>query len=173
MASDDGGTHWTSWMDRLPNPRGNHLYAVRQRGERILVAGEQGLALLSEDGGQNFRALKTPYTGSWFTAEILANEVYVLAGLRGNAWMSQDGGGSWTQLANPMPASIVASARDAQGKAYFVNQAGFVLALGEQSLRPVNKSAWSAPTGLLIDGRTWLALSAQGPMELNEQGERF
>jgi len=97
----------------------------------------------------------------------------VLAGLRGNAWMTRDAGSTWTQLANPMPASIVASARDAQGKAFFVNQAGFVLALNEQGLRPVNKTAIPAPTGLLIDGSSWLALGAQGPLELNEQGERF
>ncbi|WP_342130914.1 WD40/YVTN/BNR-like repeat-containing protein [Hydrogenophaga sp. OTU3427] len=173
MASDNGGVHWTSWMGRLPNPRGNHLYAVRQRGERVLIAGEQGLALLSVDGGNSFKALKTPYAGSWFTAEMLADDVYVLAGLRGNVWMTRDGGGTWAQMANPMPASIVASARDAQGQALFVNQAGFVLALSEQGLRPVNKTAWPTPTGVLIDGSTWLALGAQGPIELNEQGERF
>lgn len=173
MASDNGGGSWTSWMGRLPNPRGNHLYAVRQRGDRIVMAGEQGLALLSVDAGRSFKALKTPYAGSWFTAEMLADDVYVLAGLRGNAWMTRDAGSTWTQLANPMPASIVASARDAQGKAYFVNQAGFVLALTEQGLRPVNKTALPAATGLLIDGRSWLALGAQGPLELTEQGERF
>lgn len=173
MASHNGGATWASWMDRLPNPRGNHLYAVRQRGDHILMAGEQGLALLSVDGGQSFKALKTPYAGSWFTADMLADDVYVLAGLRGNAWITRDGGSTWTQLANPMPASIVASARDAQGKVFFVNQAGFVLALTEQGLRPVNKTALPAATGLMIDGGSWLALGAQGPMELNEHGERF
>jgi photosystem II stability/assembly factor-like uncharacterized protein len=173
MGSTDGGGTWTSWMARLPNPRGNHLYAVRQLGDRVLIAGEQGLVLLSVDGGQSFKPLKTPYAGSWFTAEMLSDQVYVLAGLRGNTWMTRDGGGTWARVANPMPASIVASARDARGLAYFVNQAGFVLALGEDGLRPVNKTPLPAPAGLLIDGGAWLALGGQGPMELNEQGERF
>lgn len=173
MGSVDGGHSWTSWMDRLPNPRGNHLYAVRQRGDRVLIAGEQGLVLLSVDGGQHFKSLKTPYAGSWFTAEMLSDQVFVVAGLRGNAWMTRDAGGTWVQLANPMPASIVASARDAKGATYLINQAGFVLVLGDQGLRPLNKTPLPAPTGLLIDGGAWLALGGQGPMELNEQGERF
>ncbi|MGT2512235.1 WD40/YVTN/BNR-like repeat-containing protein [Cupriavidus basilensis] len=61
-STTDGGQRWTSWADRLDNPRGLHLYAIRRHGERILVCGEQGLVRVSQDGGQTFAAAKPPIT---------------------------------------------------------------------------------------------------------------
>src|SRR5438067_1524420 len=71
LASVDEGQTWTSWIGRLPNLKGLHLYVVRQRGDTLLLAGARGLVLMSHDGGQAFRRVETPYKGSFFAAELL------------------------------------------------------------------------------------------------------
>jgi photosystem II stability/assembly factor-like uncharacterized protein len=169
FASDDGGRHWQSWIGRLDNPDGLHLYAIRRRGDRILVAGEQGLVRLSEDAGRTFVALDVPYRGSFFTAELPSSDEIVLAGLRGNVWRSQDAGSSWRQLAVPMPASITASALRADGTLLLVNQAGVVLAGHSAPLAPLALPPQPPLTGLLPepDGSLLLltinGVALQGP----------
>lgn len=165
LHSADGGKTWTSWMSRLPNPRGLHVYAVRRVGDRLLVVGEQGLLLASEDSGATFRALASPYKGSWFTAEMPSANVWVIAGLRGNAWRSADGGASWQQLAGKATASITASVIDAQGRLLLGNQAGTVLRVDSDSLRPLNDHALAPIAALAFDQHKALwALTLAGPV---------
>ncbi|AVR87125.1 WD40/YVTN/BNR-like repeat-containing protein [Thauera aromatica] len=167
FATDDGGRTWASWMDRLDNPRGFHLYAIRRHGERLLVVGEQGLVRFSEDGGRTFAPIQTPYGGSFFTAELPAEDVFVTAGLRGNVWRSMDAGASWMQLPVPMPASITGSALRADGSPVFVNQAGMVLGELDGALVPVNATPLPSLNGVLPkpDG-TLLALGIHGAVSV-------
>lgn len=135
--TQDGGAHWTPWMARLDNPRGLHLYAIRARGQRIVIAGEQGLVLQSDDAGRHFRRIDTPYKGSFFTLELPADDEIVLAGLRGNVWRSSDAGRQWTQVPVAVPASITGSALQADGSVLMVNQAGMVLTVQGGTLVPL------------------------------------
>lgn len=164
MASLDGGLSWSSWTARLPNPKGLHLYAVRQRGDTLLLAGEQGLVLISQDGGQTFRRAETPYKGSFFAAELLAEPAgMLLAGLRGNAIRSHDGGANWTPIASPAPVSITATAIDAQGKVLAANQAGLLLSLQGEQFVPLNVAPLPTLNSLLVQrAGAILALSIQG-----------
>nr|WP_232532914.1 MULTISPECIES: YCF48-related protein [Ramlibacter] len=136
FATEDGGQTWQPLMQRLPNPKGNHLYALRGQGNTLLLAGEQGLVLLSTDGGREYRRLELPYQGSFFTAELLREQEMLVAGLRGNVWRSADGGKSWAQLASPAPVSITAST-NARGQVLLANQAGEVLAVEQGGLVPL------------------------------------
>jgi photosystem II stability/assembly factor-like uncharacterized protein len=165
LATDDGGKTWAPWTARLDNPKGLHLYAVRQRGERIVIAGEQGLVLKSDDGGRSFQRLTTPYKGSYFTLELPDEREIVLAGLRGNVWRSTDGGREWRALTVPMPVSIVASQLMPDGGLLLANQAGFVLARRGEAFVPVHRQPLPPLTGLAA-GRNGelLALSIQGVM---------
>jgi photosystem II stability/assembly factor-like uncharacterized protein len=134
----DGGKHWQPISRRLDNRRALHLYAVRARGDEVLIAGEQGIVLRSSDRGQHFERLTVPYKGSFFTAEMVGERDIVIAGLRGNVWKSADAGSSWTQVTNPVPVSITASAVDAQGRLWLGNQAGMVLAYQGETLVPTS-----------------------------------
>ncbi|HEU0201721.1 MAG TPA: YCF48-related protein [Burkholderiaceae bacterium] len=165
--SDNGGERWTPWMARLDNPKSLHLYAMRQRGDTVVIAGEQGLLLRSADGAKSFQRLETPYKGSYFTVELPSDTEILAAGLRGNVWRSKDAGATWSQVASPIPASIAASALAADGSLLLANQAGFVLRVEGAALAPINQTALPSPASLLTDrdGRV-LAFGMAGVMPL-------
>lgn len=129
FATEDGGRTWQPWMQRLDNPKALHLYALRVRGDAIVIAGEQGLLLRSDDGGATFRRLNSPYKGSYFTLELPSPKAIVIAGLRGNAWRSDDGGVSWARANVPVVASFTASSVIAGGEILLANQAGLLFAM--------------------------------------------
>jgi photosystem II stability/assembly factor-like uncharacterized protein len=120
----DGGRHWQSLLGLVPNPKGLHLYAVRLRGEQMVLAGEQGLVLRSGDGGQSFQRLETGYRGSFFAMAWPEGGDLWLGGLRGNVLRSTDGGTSWSNLSAPLPASITAMASLPGGRVLLASQGG-------------------------------------------------
>ena len=128
VRTDDGGVTWKPAPGLLPNPKGNHLHAIRGQGGLIFIAGEQGLLLRSTDGGQSFQALKSPYVGSFFTLELPRPGEVVVAGLRGNAFRSTDQGENWQPIAGLPPVTWIASALAPDGTLLLGNQAGAVFA---------------------------------------------
>ncbi|MBB5497588.1 YCF48-related protein [Paraburkholderia sp. MM5384-R2] len=172
-STTDGGQTWLSWADRLDNPRGLHLYAIRRHGERILVCGEQGLVRLSKDGGQSFAAIKLPYSGSFFTAELPSDDEIVVAGLRGNMLRSLDAGASWKQITSPDAASITGSALRADGSLVLVDQAGRVLSESEGALVALNRTPLPSLTGVFpeSDG-SLLTLSVRGILSAPNGGQK-
>jgi photosystem II stability/assembly factor-like uncharacterized protein len=161
--SADGGERWALWMDRLPNPKALHWYVARRAGNTLLLAGEQGLLARSDDGGQTFQAMNSPYKGSWFAGELSADGQTVLAGLRGNVWRSSDGGAQWAQLASPVPATITAMAVGADGALLLASQAGVVLRLQGDALVPLKAPPVPMPSALLpLRGGPLLTLGVTG-----------
>lgn len=167
LASVDGGKTWSSWMQRLPNPKGLHIYTARLRGQTLLLAGEQGLVMQSQDGGLSFRRIDTPYNGSFFTAEMPGDQTILLAGLRGTVLRSVDAGANWSTLINPMPVSITASSVTPDGGLLVANQAGFVMALQGDRFVPIHVAPLPPLNGLLAQAKgAVLALTVQGVMPL-------
>jgi photosystem II stability/assembly factor-like uncharacterized protein len=130
--TDDGGKHWRYWSPRVQNPFGLHLYDITRLGEDFIIAGEQGLLLRSEDGGEHFTPLETPYEGTWFG--ILATRAGTLLtyGLRGNAYVSHDGGENWQPCETGSKASFSAATELADGRVVLANQAGQLFASADQ-----------------------------------------
>lgn len=163
----DGGKTWSPISQRLDNPRGFHLYAVRARGAEVVIVGEQGGVFRSLDHGRTFSKLSLPYKGSFFTVELPGTNEIVVAGMRGNVWRSTDGGVVWTQLAVPTPESITSSMLDARGRVWLGSQAGSVFS---QSAGTVLPTSVKLPplNGLLpiAEGRA-LALSVAGALPFN------
>jgi photosystem II stability/assembly factor-like uncharacterized protein len=163
--SNDGGQTWVSWMDRIDNLFGLHLYSIRKQGERILVAGEQGFVALSMDDGQSFETIETPYEGSFFTAQLLEQDGIVLAGLRGNTLVSDDNGQHWKDIKNPISSSIMASFIHSDGQVIMANQAGTLLGLRENRLVPLTRKRLPPLTNILEKANgSVLALSINGPV---------
>lgn len=160
LRTEDGGRRWTSVGGQLDNPKGAHLYALARQGQTLLLTGEQGLVLHSEDGGAHFQRASTPYEGSYFTAALEADGGWLVAGLRGHVYRSRDGGHSWQALTDMPPVGITATAQDARGRLWLVNQAGDVMTpRGAQGLSTLAHTTAQQPGALvmLADGRALLA----------------
>ena len=124
--TQDGGKTWSSNADRLENPKGLHLYAIRSLGARVYIVGEQGQLHRSSDGGRTFQALPSPYKGSLFSLHLADNGQVVIAGLRGNAFRSGDDGANWSRIEGAPPVSFIGALALADGCLLLGNQAGQV-----------------------------------------------
>jgi photosystem II stability/assembly factor-like uncharacterized protein len=171
FASPDLGQTWSSWMGRMDNPEGLHLYAIRRRGNDLLVAGERGLVLRSVDDGATFERLETPYKGSLFTAELPGDQDIVVAGLRGSLLRSHDGGATWQRLTATDASSFTGSALGADGTLYFVTQAGHVLGLQQDRLVQLSQQAQSSLNGIVpVNAGNIALLSSRGVTTLRLDG---
>jgi photosystem II stability/assembly factor-like uncharacterized protein len=165
----DAGTRWTAALDRLDNPKGQHLYALAVRGSTWLLAGEQGLLLRSSDDGHHFAPIASPYNGTWLAACAAADGSWVVAGLRGHAWRSTDDGQRWTRLEGAPPANLVSASALPDGGVLLASQAGQLLvsraggpltAVPGPALPPLSQA-------LALPGGGWLALGLGGAARLD------
>lgn len=128
FSTTDGGKTWEPLSDRMANPRGLHLYGVRAIDDkRLVVVGEQGLVLRSEDGGASFSAVPSPYKGSFFGLVRTPGGTLVAYGLRGSAYRSTDSGMRWERLESGTSATLSAGVALPQGGFVLISQAGEVL----------------------------------------------
>ncbi|KYO84087.1 WD40/YVTN/BNR-like repeat-containing protein [Pseudomonas aeruginosa] len=100
FATSNGGQTWRSLMGNLQAADGFHLYSAVAIGEKLYLAGEQGLLLQSDDGAQSFSRLESPSNATLFG--ISASPSTMLAyGLKGRLYRSDDGGAHWAHVAMP------------------------------------------------------------------------
>ena len=123
----DGGKTWQPWMSRVKNPGGMHLYAMEKAGGNLLIVGEQGLILRSDDAGETFYKLSSPYDGTFFGLDVLETGEVIIYGLRGNAFISHDHGDHWTKLETGVKLGITACIESNDGRLYFTTQSGRIL----------------------------------------------
>lgn len=164
----DGGVTWQSWMGRIPNPKGLHLYGVSQQNKDIYLAGEQGLLLRSLDAGSHFDALDTPYEGSYFSVALLPTGRLLIGGLRGKLFTSDDQGNSFQASNNSIPVSFN-TITVAGKRLLLVNQAGIAFQSGFStiSMDPLPLSSGHPLTALIeaADG-TLVGVGLSGTLRL-------
>lgn len=101
LETDDGGMSWT---ERSIYDGDSHLYAsARLRDGSLLIAGEFGTLLRSEDEGATWAELDSPYGGTFFgltvpPADEGAEQPTLVYGLQGHVFASTDYGASWTAV---------------------------------------------------------------------------
>ena len=109
VATADGGD---SWIARTVSEDDYHLNALipvegEDAGPQLLyIAAEAGIIYRSEDGGEIWQELPSPYAGSWFGGLALDGNQVLLTGLRGNLFRSEDRGDSWTQIPSGTQATL-------------------------------------------------------------------
>lgn len=173
LETRDGGQSWQSLVERIPNPRGNHLYQMQIRGQEIVIAGEQGVLFRSLDGGQSFSQLSAPYAGTFFGVLGLQGDGLLVYGLQGNAWRSTDGGGSWQQVDVGQSASLAAGLRLSDGTLLLADESGRLLH-GRQDASRFAALAVQSPasiTDLLQTADGALVLAGVRGMQRIEQHE--
>ncbi|GGB80886.1 hypothetical protein GCM10011352_03240 [Marinobacterium zhoushanense] len=152
--TDDAGVHWRSIGYRLPNPDRLHLNAILlSRSGRLLIAGEAGLLLYSDDRGQVWQWADSPYQGSLFG--LSESDQLYLMGLRGHLFSSEDGI-EWSALPVPSDATLN-SAVSHRGQLYVLGQSGLLLARkGEEFVRVDVPKRRSFTAGAALHDRLWL-----------------
>jgi len=88
-----------------------HFNAITPAGEHSLViVGERGTLLRSDDDGASWKRLPFPYKGSMFGV-LAGGEGRLLAyGLRGNVYESRDNGNSWNKVDTQASVSLMGGA---------------------------------------------------------------
>ena len=101
----DGGTSWQPLMEKTSNPYSYHLNALGVIGERMLIAGEQGLLLNMNLLTQKISPLVSPYDGTFFS--IATDEQGVcISGLRGHLYCSDAITERWTRVDTHLQVSL-------------------------------------------------------------------
>ena len=96
----DGGASWKNTASSVPNFDEFHFNAItRLNNGTLMIAGEAGILFRSVNQGESWEALDSPYEGSFFGVEALAQENSAVAfGLRGNVFITNDNGTTWKSL---------------------------------------------------------------------------
>jgi photosystem II stability/assembly factor-like uncharacterized protein len=154
-------------MDRVDNPKGMHLYAIRPAGGSVFIVGEQGLVLKLDRERQRFTRLALPYQGTLFGV-VGSPKMTLVFGLRGNAWRSTDGGASWSKVETGLSAGLASGIVRADGSVVLVSQAGQVLLSTDDGASFARvKVASAAPAFAVADtGRGAVAVAGMGGVRI-------
>lgn len=131
LRTDDGGKTWEPWLGRTENPQAFHLYSVRGAGGEVFIVGEQGLVLRLDRTAQRFRAVPTPYRGSFFGVVVQPDNVLVY-GLRGSVYRSEDAGKSWQKVVTTVQTAFTGAVALPDGRIVLASQGGQVLISANQ-----------------------------------------
>ena len=150
----DAGKSWVDWSNNLDNPDRLHINGIAMVGPRsLMISGEQGMILRSDDMGNSWRSLPSPYEGSYFGIVSKAESVLVF-GLRGNLFHSQDGGIRWSRVQTGAEQTLIAGTIKSDKSAVLVGNAGSVISLNRR---------FEAPNALILPGRSAAASVAEAP----------
>ncbi|ANB73014.1 hypothetical protein AYM40_12050 [Paraburkholderia phytofirmans OLGA172] len=150
FATEDGGKHWRSISERIPNPQGLHLYSINVSGNELFIAGEQGSLFRATGGWESFTRIATPYAGTYFGSLVANNNAIVVFGLRGNIYRSGDAGQTWQKIDGGNTTTLTAGLRLPDGRLLLVNQAGQLLQSHDagSSFRQLTLRSASALSGI-------------------------
>ena len=108
FTTNDGGRHWasskfapppaTASVDDADVPPDYHLNRIVGVGNRLYIAAEAGQLYRSDDRGATWRALPSPYEGSFFGLLPIRGDGLLAFGLRGHLYRSADAGENWVEL---------------------------------------------------------------------------
>ncbi len=121
----DGGTSWERRTIDEDEPHFYDLFEAADGG--LILTGEFGTILRSDDRGENWTRLDSPYEGSFFGGIGLSDGGLLLFGLRGNLYRSDDEGSSWRRIDSGVTASLVAASEKESGQVAIAGLSGTLL----------------------------------------------
>lgn len=126
FASQDRGK---TWEKRDAGGGDRHLNAMAGGEDgRLMLVGEQGQVLRSDDGGTSWKLLPQFYNGSFFGVIRLSADEWIAYGLRGNIYATRDFGESWQPSQKEgIPVGMFGHAVLEDGRVVIVGQGGSVL----------------------------------------------
>ncbi len=152
LETRDGGD---TWQSRKISDSDYHLNQIAAAPSgRLYIAAEAGTVYRSDDGGDSWKELDSPYQGSFFGILPLDNRRVYLYGLRGNLFYSDDAGVSWRPITTRTRSLLTNGIRiDANG-ALFTGMGGTLLIDEDagRSVRPFQRSDRLGIAGALDAG---------------------
>lgn len=134
LHTENAGESWELWSARLNNADDFHLNAISASSNgSVLIAGESGALFRSQDGGQTWDRLESPYLGPFYgllmvPAESQADDTILAFGLKGNLYRSSDFGVNWNQVDSGTQAALYGGTVVGNGDVVtIVGSAGVVL----------------------------------------------
>ena len=97
LQTEDGGESWNERQIDEADLHLNHL--SRAASGELYLAAEAGTLYRSDDDGDSWQELPSPYAGSFFGILPLAGHTLLAFGLRGNLFRSEDAGQTWERIA--------------------------------------------------------------------------
>jgi photosystem II stability/assembly factor-like uncharacterized protein len=84
------------YEEDLGDPHLNRIVAAS--ATRLYIAAEAGHLYRSDDAGETWVELASPYEGSFFGVTAITEDIVLAYGLRGNLFRSNDAGSSWHKI---------------------------------------------------------------------------
>jgi photosystem II stability/assembly factor-like uncharacterized protein len=125
---EDDSDRGEIWQDTEEGPLDYHLNQIAVAPEGTLyIAAEAGHVFRSDDGGESWTTLPSPYDGSFFGVLPLGGERLLVVGLRGHMFRSDDGGLTWTETPSGTTATLTPGVRLEDGTVLVGGLAGTLL----------------------------------------------
>jgi photosystem II stability/assembly factor-like uncharacterized protein len=154
----DGGKSWNS---RKVTGEDKHFNAILELGEgRLLILGEAGTILGSDDNGATWSAVASPYKGSLFGGVITNDGAVIAFGMRGRIYRSTDKGRTWKQVDNPSVATLMGGEKMPDGTLVIAGAAGTALVSRDngQSFQPLQTGSTKTYAKALLGAANTLLL---------------
>ena len=132
LRTEDGGTNWREM--RISEDEWHLHRMVRSEEGRLYIAAESGQVYRSDDDGETWITLPSPYDGSFFGLIPLEKDALLVFGLRGHVFRSEDAGETWAQIPTSTLATLADGLRLSDGRILLVGLAGTVLVSQERNM---------------------------------------
>ncbi|MBC2715572.1 MAG: hypothetical protein HF978_09700 [Desulfobacteraceae bacterium] len=149
----------------------NHI--ISSATGRIFIAAEMGTIYRSDDGGQSWASLASPYHGSFLGILALDGDSLLFLGLRGHMYRTDDGGDTWQEIDTGTGSTLMGGVRLDDGRIIITGLAGTVLVSrdgGNNFTYYMHPSRKDIMTSVAPDGKTVLLIGQFGVKKLQIDG---
>ena len=183
LDSSDGGSTWVAKEFQPVNPDGSELQgdaeafagdmhlnhiAVSAKG-RWYLAAEAGMLYRSDDKGQKWQQLPSPYEGSFFGTLAIANDEVLAFGLQGRLFYSNDAGENWQRIETGTQATLTNALVLQNGGVFVSGYSGSMLVSnpGRVDFRPIQlEQRMSVSSSIQLKNGDLLLLGTGGMLRL-------
>lgn len=123
--SVDGGATWRRLHVQDDD---SHLNRITRNAQGVLyIAGERGTLLRSNDQGDTWESIASPYDGSFYGILPLSSGSLLAYGLRGHIYRSDDAGENWQEIESNSHALLAAACQLHSGEIVLAGQSRTLL----------------------------------------------
>ncbi len=146
---------------------------VQSATGRIYIAAEMGTIYRSDDDGQSWASLASPYHGSFLGILPLDGDSLLIFGLRGHMFRTDDGGDTWQEIDTGTGSTLMGGIRLDDGRIIITGLAGTVLISrdgGNNFTYYMHPSRKDIMTSVAPDGKAVILVGQFGVKKLEIDG---